>query len=181
MPNMPAHEVNEDEIRKVDKWGLIPKDNLPSLENLLIGIHNKNLNRIKLDSIEEYKALNKRQEEVAFLHKLIGAINAATNDKGEVDLTNTELVDLLAKAKEMGINMPDMKFKDNKLTNTQRDQLISTIRMTVDDENTLIELHMQKISNLNYELHESYQWMRTHIKALDDIKRKMASRIDIHR
>lgn len=170
----------EQKVQKVNRWLNLPKDHLPPLESLLLGIHNKNLKRIKSDSVAEYKELNKRQEEVAFLHKLISAINAATDEKGEVDLEKDEdLKKFLAKAKEMGIKLPE--FKDNKMTNTQRDQLVSSIRMTVDDENTLIELHMQKISNLNYELHESYQWMRTHIKTLDDIKRKMASRMDLHR
>ncbi len=174
-------QVKEEEaVTKINKWLNVPKDNMPSLESLLLSIHNKNLNRTKSDSIDEYKQLNKRQEEVAFLHKLIGAINASTNEKGEVDLEkDPDLKNYIEKAKEMGIKVPE--FKDGKMTNSQRDQFISSVRMTVEDENILIELHMQKISNLNYELHESYQWMRTHIKTLDDIKRKMASRMDLHR
>lgn len=171
-------EENVNQVKKLEKWAEFPRDNGPSFESLFTDIHNVNLNRIRLDSIKEYAALTKRQDEVSFLHKLISAINAASNDKGELDLTgNEELQEMLRKAGEMGVKLP--AFQNNtKLNVNQRDQLIGSIRMTVDDENTLIELHMHKLQNFNYELHESYQWMRSHLKTLDDVKRKFTARIE---
>ncbi len=171
---------DEEKVKKIERWAHFPKDNLPSIESLFTDIHNTNLNRIRLDSIKEYAALTKRQDEVAFMHKLISAITAASTDKGELDLgANEELQAMLKRASELGIKIP--QTKNNKLNVNQRDQLVGSIRMTVDDENTMIELHMHKLQNLNYELHESYQWMRTHLKTLDEIKRKFTSRIDINR
>lgn len=178
---MPQLEESEDvnEVQKLNKWAEFPRDPNPSFESLFTDIHNFNLNRIRLESLKEYAALKQRQEEVSFFHKLISAINAASNDKGELNLTGQEeLQQMLNRAQEMGVKFPP--FQPNSALNVnQRDQFISSIRMTVDDENTLIELHMHKLQNFNYELHESYQWMRSHLKTLDDLKRKFTSKIEI--
>lgn len=167
-------QVQEEKVKRVTS-ALPQGGDSTSLEALLVSIHNYNLKNIKDKSVEEYTAVSKRQAEVTFLHKLIAAINAASTD-GEVDLdSNSDLSEMVEKAKKMGVKLP--QGMTNKLSNTQRENIIGSIRDTIKDETTLIEMIMQKITNLNYELHESYQWMRSHSKTLFDIMRSIATKL----
>ncbi|MFA6915932.1 MAG: hypothetical protein WC222_06010 [Parachlamydiales bacterium] len=169
-------DLVQDEVTRVTRSTTTKHEHQPSLEGILIGVHNQNLKNIKDKSVAEYAAVSKRQAEVTFLHKLIAAMNMATNKDGEIDFeNNTELNEMMDKAKKMGVKIPE--GAKGKFTNSQRESFVSSIRDTIKDETTLIEMIMQKITNLNYELHESYQWMRSHSKTLFDIMRSIASKL----
>lgn len=169
-------QIQEDVVKVARTEAHNIHDNQPSIESILIGVHNRNLKNIKDKSVKEYADVSRRQSEVTFLHKLIAAINAATGKNGDVDFeSNTDLNEMIEKAKKLGVKIPE--GIQGKMTNNQRESFISSIRDTIKDETTLIEMIMQKITNLNYELHESYQWMRSHSKTLFDIMRSIAQKL----
>lgn len=142
-----------------------------SLESLALLI---NTNRLKFleDKIKlQFVELKKRQDQVTFLHKLIKTINVAT-DNGAFDCSNNpDLQDLLAQAKEQGVDIKDGKFSYN---SDERERLIDNIRMTADDYNVLNDMQLQTITRLTNERYESYQLARSIMKPLHDDKTNKA-------
>lgn len=138
------------------------------LEQLVLLILAERLNSLQ-DSVEKELAdLNERQKDVRTLHKVMKAINANTDDKGNFDCTKSpELIDLLNQARELGI---DIKEGKTKYTKEERDRLVDNLKMGVEDLNVQNEMKLQKISRLTNERYESYQLARTIMKPLHDDK-----------
>lgn len=146
-----------------------------SLEALILLINTERLKSLQTKTETEFKTLKERQEKVAELHNILKAVNAATTDKGELDLTKNEgLKKLLAKAKELGV---DVKGDMNKFNKDERDRLVENIRMTVEDMNVQNDMQLQTISRLTNERYESYQMARSILKPLHDAKVTMAKGI----
>lgn len=153
------------------KWAY-HKDSGPSLEWLMSAIHAKNLDRIKEDSLEAYERLAKLQAENTLIQRIIGTINAATDGKtGDINFDKIPgFNDLMEKAREMGLELPEMK---GKMTTEQRTRLIEGLKMISDTNSIEINMKTNEINNLQFALQESYQWMRAHAKSLDDCKKKI--------
>ena len=142
-----------------------------SLEALILLINTERLKHLQDKTEKEFATLKERQDKVAELHNIMKAINAATNSKGELDVTgNEELQGLLEKAKELGVDVKDGK----KFNRDERDRLVENIRMTVEDLNVQNDMQLQTISRLTNERYESYQMARSILKPLHDAKTSFA-------
>ena len=157
-------------ISSVD--GEKPDYNAYSLESLILLINSERLHTLEAQVHKEFQELKPRQDQVVFLHKLLKAINSSTDDKGAVDWTgNDELIELLDKAREMGVDIPEDK---KKFKSSERERLIDNIKMTVEDLNIQNDMQLQNITRLNNERYESYQLARAIMKPLHDTKVQQA-------
>jgi hypothetical protein len=138
-----------------------------SLESLSLLINAERLKHLEKKLTDEFLELKKRQDEVAYLHKLIKTINVATT-KGEFDCSNNEeLKNLLNKSKAYGVDIKEGKYKYSK---EERDRLIENIRMTIEDNNVLNDMQLQTATRLTNERYESYQMARSIMKPLHEDK-----------
>lgn len=138
-----------------------------SLEALALLINTERLKYLEGKITSEFIELKKRQDQISFLHKLIKTINAATTNE-EFDCSkNQELKDLLAKAREYGVEIKEGKFKYNK---DERERLIENIRITAEDLNVMNDMQLQTITRLTNERYESYQLARSIMKPVHDAK-----------
>lgn len=170
MSYQPANEILTDAIKEVGAKEIDP-NNL-SLEALILLINAERLKHLQDKTEKEFSTLKERQEKVAELHKILKAINAATDSKGELDVTNSdELKGHLAKAKELGV---DVKDNPGAFNREERDRLVENIRMTVEDLNVQNDMQLQTISRLTNERYESYQMARSILKPLHDAKTSFA-------
>lgn len=159
MAQQPIAEVINDAVNETSN-GQINSSNY-SLETMVLLINADRLKRLETKVTNEFIELKKRQDNVTFLHKLIKGINAATVDD-EFDCNNhQDLKDLLAKAKEHGVDINLDKSHYNK---QERDRLIENIRITADDFNIINDMQLQTITRLTTERYESYQLARSIIK-----------------
>lgn len=143
-----------------------------SIDTLVLLITTERLNHLKDKTRIELKDLKDRQEKVRTLHKLLRAINAATDDKGKLDYSNNqEIKDLIKEAKELGV---EIKGDKTKYTKEERDRLVENIRITADDYNVENDMQLQTISRLTNERYESYQMARSILKPLHEDKLKKA-------
>ncbi|PJD97583.1 MAG: hypothetical protein CK425_02850 [Parachlamydia sp.] len=145
-----------------------------SLEALLLLINTERLRQLKEETIKEFSTLKDRQTKVSKLHKVLQAINNATNNKGEMDCTrNEDLKKLLQEAKDLGVDIPDKQnFKKD-----ERDRLVENIRMSVEDLNIQNEMQMQTITRLTNDRYETYQMARSILKPLHEDKINKARKI----
>lgn len=139
-----------------------------SLETLAFLINVDRLEYLRKQTEKELDELKTRQNHVRTLHKLIKAINAATDSKGNLDFTkDEELKKKIKEAKELGVELKDDKFK---YTKEERDRLIENIRMSVEDFNVQNDMQIQSISRFTNERYESYQLTRNILKPLHEDK-----------
>jgi hypothetical protein len=136
-----------------------------------------NLLKNTLDLLEkktmgELELLQKRHGHVESLHELLKEINQNTNSKGEVDLNNPKALELIEKAKQLGIDIKDKsgKFSFNK---EQREYLIDSIQMTIDDLRVQYELQMQTVTRLTNSRYEFIQLARLIEKRLDECAKQV--------
>jgi hypothetical protein len=146
-----------------------------STETLLLLITYDRLNYLEKASRDELKELKKRQQEVAFHHKLIKALNTATDKEGKLDITElADLQEMLQKAVEMGVDIDTTKLTYDR---EERDRLLDNIKMTVDDLSVQNEMQLQRISQLTNERYESLQFARAMMKPLHEDKQSKARAI----
>lgn len=139
-----------------------------SIEALILLINTERIKQLQETTTKKFEELSKKQKDVAELHKILKAINAATKEKGELNLKgNADLKALLEKAKELGVNLDTGKENYNTL---ERERLVENIRTTVEDLNVENDMMLQEISRLNNERYESYQMARTILKPLYEAK-----------
>lgn len=166
MSDQNVQEILNEATGSVDDGGIDP-NNL-SLEALVLLINTERLKYLQENTRKEFTSLKERQEKVAELHKLLKAVNGATDSNGKLDCSNNdELKQLLEKAKELGVDVKDGKFKFNR---EERNRLVENIRMTVEDLNVQNDMQLQTISRLTNERYESYQMARSILKPLHDAK-----------
>ncbi len=155
----------------------------PSLEELIKLLNTERLNYLRDMTTDKIKSLQEMQERVELLQALLQKINALTDKDGKVDFSkdtskgmavdpkDPTIGELLDKAKELGVKWD----KDStKLTRDEKDQLVSNIRMTIDNFNVKNDMALQEITRLTNERYESYQIARSILKPLDDAKKSMA-------
>ncbi len=165
--NNNVSEILTDITTEVNDSGSTDPKNL-SLESMILLLTAERLHRLEDDSRKQMDELRKRQEQVSFLHKLMKTINTATGNTGTVDLSPyPELVDMLKKAKEMGVELDENKTSYN---NDERERLVENLRMTVEDLNVQNDMQLQVISRMTNERYESYQMARAILKPLHDAK-----------
>ena len=146
-------------------------DNI-SLESLILLINAERLNNLQEQTSTKFEALRSKQNTVTELHKILKALNAATNEQGELNLNDhPELKPLIEKAKELGVDIDDTKNVYNTL---ERDRLVENIRMSVDDLNVENDMILQEISRLTNERYESYQMARSIMRPLHEAKSSLA-------
>jgi hypothetical protein len=139
-----------------------------SLESLVLLLTAERLHRLEEDSRKQMDELRKRQEQVSFLHKLMKTVNTATGNTGNVDISPyPDLLEMLKKAKEMGVELDEKKTSYN---NDERERLVENLRMTVEDLNVQNDMQLQMISRMTNERYESYQMARAILKPLHDAK-----------
>ena len=159
-----SNEVVLDAIEKVSQTDT--SQDL-SFESLAFLVHAERLNHLESKITDSFVELKQRQDEVSFLHKLMKTINTATVDDAFDATANDELRQLLKKAKDLGIEIVDGKYKYSK---EERERLIDNIKITVDDKNVLNDMDLQKITRLTTERYESYQLIRAMMKPLHEDK-----------
>lgn len=146
-----------------------------SIEALILLINTERLNYLKEQTRKELEELKNRQEKVKTLHKLLRAINKATDDKGKLDLSaNPEIKDLIKSVKELGVDIKEGKLS---YTKEERDRLVENIRITGDDYNVECDMQLQTISRLTNERYETYQMARSILKPLHDDKMRKAREV----
>lgn len=160
-----TNQILSEAVQGVAKGELSTKE--LSLEALALLINTERLTHLENKITNEFIELKKRQDQVAFLHKLIKTINLATVDGKFDSTTNEELKTLLNKARESGVEIKEGKYKFDK---NEREHLIENIRMTTDDYNVLNDMQLQTINRLTTERYESYQIARSIMKPLHDAK-----------
>lgn len=151
-----------------------PKDNM-SLEALILLITTERLKHLKDKTRSELTELKERQEKVRTLHKLLRSINAATDEKGLLDITNNqEIQDLIEKVKELGIEIKDEKTT---YTKEERDRFVENLRIAVEDYNVENEMQIQSVSRWTNERYETYQMARSILRPLHEDKQRKAREI----
>lgn len=167
MPSESSQAVTEVLNSTLDTGDPVDPNNL-SIEALILLINTERIKNLQETTTKKFEELSKKQKDVAELHKILKAINAATKEKGELSLKgNADLKALLEKAKELGVNLDTGKESYNSL---ERERLVENIRTTVEDLNVENDMMLQEISRLNNERYESYQMARTILKPLYDAK-----------
>lgn len=175
MADTNLQNIGNNEIKEVLKEGLSGNPHRMTLESLTLLVNAERLRFLHQKTHTEFAELKKRQQEVSTLHKLMKAINTATNSDGTFDCSsNKELQQQLADAKSLGIDIKDGKFSYNA---TERERLTQNIQMTIDDLNVQNDMQMQTVTNLNNERYESYQLARSIMKPLHDDKLNKARAI----
>jgi hypothetical protein len=181
MVNTKTESVNSSTVEAVKGLnGRDPKD--MELEQLTFVLLTERLKQLQNKSVEEFKELKKRQDEVVQMHKVLKAINSNTNnDTALVFDQGSDVHKLLQNARDnLGIDIQEGTVgKDGKITynRDQRERLIDNIRMTIDDHNTKNEMQMQTVTRLINERYESYQMARAILKPLHDDKMSKARAI----
>lgn len=146
-----------------------------TIETYSIALIADRLNQLEISSKKEINELKARQQKVAFLQKLLKAINAATDGKGNVDFTaNPEIKEMLTKAKEIGAMVDDTKLT---YSADERERLVDNIRLTNDDLSTQNEMQLQLVTRLTNERLEAYQFARSITKPLHEDKQNKARAI----
>lgn len=164
--NNPVAEVVNNAISEIEGESANPKK--ISLEALTLLLLAERLKKLEENSKTELEELRARQKKVAFLHKLMKAINTATAKEGTFDCTNLdELREMMAKAKEMDA---DIDIEKTVYNNEERERLIENIKMSIEDMNVQNELQLQTVTRVNNERYESYQLARSILKPLHDAK-----------
>lgn len=171
-----AKEINSNVIEQIAKGNATDPNQL-SLEALVLLLNTTRLNQLQTHSEKELKELKTRQEKVSFLHNLMKSINKLTSAEGEFDCSeNADLQGYLKKAKEMGVDLDEGKFK---YTKEERERLMENVRMSIEDYNVQNEMQLQTINRLTNERYESYQMARSILKPLHDVKMQTARSIKL--
>ncbi len=140
----------------------------PSLDALTVLLIAKKTKQIEDDSSSKLQKISEKQKIVAEFHKHLRAINAATGEKGDLDLKNEpDLKDLLKRANELGADIDPTK---EKYTPTERERLVENIRSVVEDHNVEINTGMQEVSRLHDERNQVFQLANMIKKSLQDPK-----------
>lgn len=172
MSQQPIPSVDTEEINEILANPAVSDPKNLSLEALVLLINTERLHHLHNKTHKEFTELKERQANVSRLHQLLKKINNNTTDNGEFDCSNhAELKELLSKAKELGIEIKDGKFK---FTKGERDRLVENIRMTIEDLNVMNDMQLQTINRLTNERYESYQMARSILKPLHETKMQMA-------
>lgn len=162
-------KLNNESVNKTEKKEKVDFSNM-TLETQLNFLHLSRLNDLKNKLDREFGELKKGQNQVMFLHKLLKRINKETNEKGEFDCSNDkEFQELLLKAKDMGVDINETKFKYNK---DDKDRLVDNLRMTIQDLNVNVDMKNQMSSRYMNERYESFHFIKTNMKILDETKRQ---------
>ncbi len=141
-----------------------------SLEGAILLITTHRVGTLDQKIKDKHGEITERQKEIAFLHKVLRAINADTKDE-KLDWTNEEeLLGMLEKAKEMGITIPEGPVFDR----NERLRLIENIKMATDDLSLENEMGMQSVTRITNERYESYQMARSMLKPLHELKMGIA-------
>ncbi len=175
-----VNNVTSDNLSELTQTNGIDPKHL-SLEALAKLIVTDRMNKLESDSRKELQELKERQQKVAFLHKIIKAINMSTAPNGEFDGRNlTELHEMLSKAKALGVEIDENKLKTEKYNDDERERLVDNIRMTIEDLNIQNEMQFQLVTSFTNQRYEAYQSARNVLKPLHEDKmnknRKMSER-----
>lgn len=161
-----VNEAVRKAAEEIDDNGVDP--NQLSLESLVLLINTQRLESLQTKTKDEFTELKDRQKDVAELHKILKAINAATSSKGDFDCSGDEnLQQLLEKANQLGV---DVKERKRKFNQEETERLIENIRVSIDDLNVQNDMQLQTVSRLTNERYECYQMARSILKPLHDAK-----------
>jgi len=139
-----------------------------TLEDLLLLVTTNKVSSLEEETKKELQGLRQRQRTVTFLHKLLRALNLAADSKGNLDLKKSEeLQELLAEAKELGIEVDPSKMKYSR---EERERLVENIRMACDDLNMENDMQIQTVTRLTNERYEAFQLARSIMKPLHEDK-----------
>lgn len=139
-----------------------------SIEALMLMMNTDRIRELEEQMRKELAELKGRQQDVHFLHDLLQAINKTTSDKDKINWEkDKDLKKMLDKARELGVDIPEDKYKFNE---KERQRLIENIRMEIDDLNLHNDLQFQTVTRLTNERYESYQLTRAIMKPLHEDK-----------
>ena len=145
------------------------------VESYTLALLSDRLHDLEKDSKKELDQLKERQQKVAYLQKLLKAINAGTDGKGGVDFSKQpEMQEMFLKAKELGAMIDETKLTYN---SDERERLLENIRLTNEDLTVQNEMQLQVVTRLTNERYEAYQMARAIMKPLHDDKLNKARAI----
>lgn len=160
-------------IKQATDGSVDPKE--ISLESLALLINTDRLGYLEKKITSELGELRKRQDNVAMLHKFLKLFNKNTDSKGQTDLSkDSSASDLLQQAQSLGIDLDPKKMNYSK---EERERMIDSVRMTIEDFNVLNDMQLQTVTRLTNERYESYQLARAILKPLHDDKLNKARAI----
>ncbi len=123
----------------------------------------------------ELSQLLDRIKKIEELNKILSAINSATNESGELDISNNEeLKNQLERAKELGCDITEGKEKFNSNERERLVKNISSVKENFDNENRRQEM---VISRLQKDIYLTYEMAITSSKRLNDAKSTIARNI----
>lgn len=138
------------------------------IETYTLALLSDRLHDLEDKSKKELDQLKERQQKVAYLQKMLKAINAATDSKGNVDFSKQpEMQEMFVKAKELGAMIDETKLT---YTTEERERLLENIRLTNEDLTVQNEMQLQVVTRLTNERYEAYQMARAIMKPLHDDK-----------
>lgn len=146
-----------------------------SLEDAIKLLNTERLSYLRDETTNKISQLQKMQQSVEVLQTLLQRINAITDKDGKVnfskDTGEPKIEELIKQAKDLGVKWDKT---DTKLSREEKDQLVSNVRLTIDNLNVKNDMALQEITRLTNERYESYQIARSMLKPLDDVKKSMA-------
>lgn len=123
-------------------------------------------------TMAELEVLHKRHADVEQLQELRQLINDCRNSKGEIDFKNNPRgVELLQKAKQLGVKFDDKKVSFSK---EQTENLVDAIETKIGNLNLEYELQMQTVTRLTNLRYEFIQLARLIEKRIDELMTKLA-------
>lgn len=112
-----------------------------------------------------FSEVQKKQEEISFLQKVIQGINSGINDRSELDLTNNpHLVSLLREAQiRFGLDVPGNK---QKFSASEWQRLVDNNKSFIEDGNAQVQLKLNDVNRINNKLSEIIKIFDSILKGL---------------
>jgi hypothetical protein len=133
---------------------------------------------------DELKELTKRQAEVRFLTNLRRVILQSKGKNNGFDANSADFKDLLAKAKEPGneeflqlLNEVGIVEGQDYYSEDDKNNLLESVRLVVEQLNTLSDMQVQMVTRLEAEINETYQMLMAIYKPLHNAITSMARAI----
>lgn len=137
----------------------------PNVQEQIRKIYTEEIKAADVKGRELFSEVQKKQEEISYIQKVIQGINSGINDKGELDLTNNpDLKTMLKEARDRF----DLKFNEGKTKySSQEWQLLSeNAKRIVEDGNAFVQLKLNEVNQVNNKLSEIIKIFDSILKGL---------------
>ena len=142
-------------ISQVDKENTIPLSSPEkiNIRELIRQLYTKELKQTDEEGRKLFGEVQKKQEEISYLQKVIQGINAGVSDKGELELTNNqELSSMLKEAQGrygLKVNLEKKKYSAQ-----EWQRLVDNTKSIIEDGNAQVQLKLNEVNRVNNKLSE---------------------------